>query len=1386
MTNAANQFRDLCSATDSIPDVFDFLKQVGTIPERDAVEVLLVDQYLRWQRNQTIPVLQYLEGTPGISDTAKVSLLVEEYGYLEERGVAPNVNVFVERYQTLSNEAFQQLCQLLDVDGSSDAHEASDSETGFKTTDSTYQLGRYQVIRQLGEGSFGKVVLAKDPDLDRLVAIKLPTKQAIRNIGGAKEFLHEAKAVARLDHPNIVPVFDCGVTDSEICFVVSKYVKGKELRERMRKGLSYNASAAIVATVASALHEAHRQGIVHRDVKPSNILIDANDEPYVLDFGLALFGISPANTSHFIGTPAYMSPEQARGESDHVDGRSDIYSLGVVLYELLTGSRPCPSDRIEDVREHLSRGVIRPPRQTNDDIPAELEQICLRALASKQEARFTTAKDFSDAIQSYLTRQSASEHPTRLTAQRTNKPISDSADSQLGDSSSSGQIRHRFLNKQTLLIAAILVLGLVVASPALWSSKFAGSKNDSNDEQSAASIPSGDVPNLDNTKTPDAVTALSPRALIESNKNRVAVIGFVSHIDQTHRDWHATALAELLTAELSKSAQLQLISQEAIASSQADLDLFAFDPNSPSVSDRVANRLQADWLVLGTLSHAGADANQFRLDVSVLSEHNRQLDYDFVVDIEVDEWSKLVQPVAARIRDFFDVPGPDLTIFPEVKIHLPGKKASLPHFYRGLSDVRRFKWQSALEHFQAAEQIDPESPSIQNMLALVFSQLGDEAKAREHATAAISQVEPLPPSARLEVTGRCHQIHARHAEAIAAKRELLQLPGLTVEHWLSLATSLIEAGRGREAIELLDSLPDSFSSSSERAMIDLVIAKALGSISEYGEQRAFAKNALDHAVIAGARIYEAEANLLIGEAYLRTGEHQNAIVAFDRAAERFRAHHDQFRLAQALSAWGKALASNGELDSATQKINEAQEIALMTGNQRMLARCAGQLGEVALFQRNVDEAQQALENALQQFEELGDRQGIAETNLSLANVLARTGNQERALECIQSARHSFQASGDRRGEARTWGQQGAIFGRQGEVLEARRHFQRALELFREVGDRRGEATCLGDLASTYSNQGDLEKAGELYSEALEIQRRLATQQAAPLLMYNLGVLYYRIGRIDDSIRLVRESLAAFESAENRLNACFVERKLGELELIGGDLNQGRQRLDSALANSRKIASKAVEAAALASLGNLEIYVEDWESAKTTLNESKTIREQLGQQFNVAANDLLLARIAQRTENSDEALRILNQAIDPIVLDLPEWEPMVYALKARVLSSLGQEIAAAESLKHSLSTFETFDSQDLSVRLAINHEIARAHAALGEKDLARTKLETVIKQAKNQGSIIVLLEAQIELFELQSANNVELDKEALSSLEKAAKDGGFSGIEFRANRLKDKI
>ncbi len=260
-------------------------------------------------------------------------------------------------------------------------------------------IGRYRLERVLGEGTYGRVHLAKQDVLGRRVAVKVLHRRHGSKKQEIQAFLNEALILADLNHPGIVPVYDAGWTDDGFFYIVSRFVEGGDLSALLARGRpAPEESAQIVMALAEALHYAHSRGLVHRDIKPANILIDQPVKPFLTDFGVALRDKDFGRGSRLVGTPAYMSPEQARGDGNRVDGRSDIFSLGIVLYELLTGVRPFRGENQRELLDQVIKAEVRSPCEIDGNIPDVLGRICLRALAKRPSERYVTAEEMAVAL----------------------------------------------------------------------------------------------------------------------------------------------------------------------------------------------------------------------------------------------------------------------------------------------------------------------------------------------------------------------------------------------------------------------------------------------------------------------------------------------------------------------------------------------------------------------------------------------------------------------------------------------------------------------------------------------------------------------------------------------------------------------------------------------------------------------------------------------------------------------------------------------------------------------------------------------------------------------------------------------------------------------------
>jgi serine/threonine protein kinase len=271
------------------------------------------------------------------------------------------------------------------------------------------KLGRYELIRVLGKGAMGVVYEGRDPNLDRRVAIKTVKVENLSEEAAAEyeyRFRTEARSAARLQHPNIVSVYDSD-RDANIAFLVMEYIQGDDLKHYLDRGVRYSLeqSLKMVRDLLSALDYAHKQGIVHRDVKPANLLIEPGGRVKLTDFGVARIqdsGEATRTQGSMVGTLKYMSPEQVQGQK--IDSRADLFSVGVVLYQLLTDRRPFDGDNDFSIIHQIIGHTPPPPSSTNAKLPAAIDAVVARALAKNRDDRFATARDFAVALQSAIRR----------------------------------------------------------------------------------------------------------------------------------------------------------------------------------------------------------------------------------------------------------------------------------------------------------------------------------------------------------------------------------------------------------------------------------------------------------------------------------------------------------------------------------------------------------------------------------------------------------------------------------------------------------------------------------------------------------------------------------------------------------------------------------------------------------------------------------------------------------------------------------------------------------------------------------------------------------------------------------------------------------------------
>jgi tetratricopeptide (TPR) repeat protein len=976
------------------------------------------------------------------------------------------------------------------------------------------RLSHYHIQEQIGAGGMGVVYRAHDEQLDRDVAIKVLPPGSLSDETAHKRFRKEALSLARLNHPNIATVHEFG-SDNGVDFLVTEYIAGLTLDARLSQGPLPSAEVIRLGVqLAEGLAAAHKQEIVHRDLKPGNIRLTNEGRVKILDFGLAQImphaseqGVTATMTrsQETSGTLPYMSPEQLSGEM--ADARSDIWAAGAVLYEMSTGKRPFQQRVPALLINAILNQTPEPPSKLNAAVPTALDVVILKALARDPAQRYQLATELGADLERLGALVSASV------------PI--------------GGKRTRWWAFAAL--AACIILVIAATLPALLHRR--------------------------------KILNVQPEPAINRRKS-IAVLGFKNLSANPEKSWLSTALAEMLTTELSQGDQLRTIPGESVAQMKASLALPDADSFGKQTLTRIRQNLGSDDVVLGSYLPLGNGL--LRLDLRLqdavagvtlasVSEKGNESDID-----------DLVSKAGAELRAKLGIGALSDAQSAEVRASLPSNAEAARLYSQGLQRLRLFDAQSARNLLEQATALDPQYAPGHSALAEAWSSLGYEAKAKDQAREALALSAKVSREDRLLIEGRAHEQLAETPQAVESYRALWQLFPDDIDYGLLLIRAQIDAGHSSDAEMTLSDLRRVPVSEADGARLDVTEARVAIMLSDFKRAESSAERAASRGLPIGASLLVAQALQVESQAWERMGKADKAADVANQARELYSSAGNRRGAARCSLTVGDVLYDKGDYAGAKKQFEDALAEYRAIGAQNGIRAVVERIGNVYYSLGQFSDARSNYEQCLAFDRSTNSPGGMASDYGNIANALDGLGDLSGSLKMQKQALASFNQVGDRRGAADTLNNLANVLVEMGDYDEARKYYEQAVALMEEISYKRGEPAPLGGIGDTHFYQGDLVGGRKGYEQAIALAKELGDEDYGAQVAVALAALELAEKKYTEGEPLAAQSAAHFEKYNSASNGAWANAILARHLMGEGKL----QEAQVAAAKAMKLAQQS--------------------------------------------------------------------------------------------------------------------------------------------------------------------------------------------------------------------
>lgn len=1109
---------------------------------------------------------------------------------------------------------------------------------------------RYRIVRMLGEGGMGNVYQAEDLELDRPVALKFIRPDLASHPEVLTRFKQEIILARDVTHENVVRIFDLGAANG-LKFITMEYVEGRDLKELIQEGHEFEPPDAsrIVVQICRALNAAHQAGVIHRDLKPQNVMIDAQGNARVMDFGIArsmeISGLT--RTGQMLGTPDYMSPEQAMGQL--VDARSDIFSLGLIFYEMMTGELPFKADNSMATLLRRTQERARPPKKLDPDIPDNLDAIICRCLETDPERRYQDVKEILEDLESRRSIRRPGAAGRAVHGLRRARPVT------------------RWLLAGLVLVA--LGLGVLAGTGRL-------------------SI--GPSP--------------TPKADVESVG--LAILPFANASGDADLDWIGTSLPEFLRSSIGQSSRLRTVPSGRVIQLLETLQLTPAASFDPQTLARLGQRSNARHIVVGQYARLGG---QIRIDATL---HDLERDTEMGMSVAADGEERLqdaIDRLAASIREEMEFSGEALRAL-EAASFSPSTESieALRLYSEGSELLRQGNYAGAQERFEAAVEEDPEFALGHAMLAQSYDLLGFDSEAERTSRTAVELSEGLPEFERLLISARHDTVLGNLEEAIVDYEQLLAAGPEDLEVRMQLAGLYENVGRFDEARAQLESIVDD-----DPTYVDALYSLGRVQVRSGNPQGALQplNQALSLTLDndeARARVLNA-----VGNTYRRLNRPEEALRRYEEALEINRRLDQKSGIAANLSQIGHVRRTLGGLQAALGSYEEARDLRQEIGDRDGTGTSLLDLGNVYLDMGRYEEALVRYQESLRIQRELGNSmgEGLCLNNIGIVHMLR--GDYNAALTHLEQALSIHENVDSPVELANTLHNLGETTSALGQFDRSLDYYLRAVELWRQVGDPLAEATAAYGIGTIYTYQGRLGAALRSHRDAVETLRESGEQGVtlAGAIAGHGGALA-RIGRFDEAAEELADALIVARRLDNRSLLAQVHNLEADNAVYRGDPVAARRGYRAALQTAEEGDDAQEALIARLGLAAVDLQDEESNAAVGALEEITRQADQMGQRYLAAEARIRHAEALLGIGRLDDASRTLQEGLNMSErerLDFRVLKARGYWVQARLAEANGDPTAAERRYRRALAELDEIRQEAGDDDPLVRNDLARIHA-----------------------------------------------------------------------------